>query len=126
MPLKKKSNTAKSTEKNDKKLTDSFKSVKNVKLSRHSSKKSIGADEEVKVPVYEEVLKQFDLNADYGPMIGISRTDRLKRAEYFNLALKDDVKDILHDIDLLQKHPELDLNIWHDIEHNTYVANNKY
>lgn len=135
MPPKKKSTATKSTKSTatvDKKLTDSFKRVKKFNIDRLD--KSTKADEEakvsvreeIKVPILEEILKQFDLNADYGPMIGISRTDRLKRAKYFNLHLQDEVKDILHDNDLLRKHPELDLNIWHDIDHNTHVANNKY
>ena len=117
--------------KNDKNMAKSFKSVKNknVKVDRHEANKAIEVevDKEVKVKlsVAEEILKGFDLNVDYGPLIGISRTDRLKRAEYFNLNLKDEVKDILYDKDLLQRHPELDLNIWHDMEHNTPVATKK-
>ena len=43
------------------------------------------------------ILKSFDLNCDYGPIIGISRSDRLKRAEYFNLTVSEDVKMILED-----------------------------
>lgn len=125
MPPKKKSTAIKS--RNDKKLTESFKSVKNLKVNDLAVDKATNVDQEDKVvPAFEEILKQYDLNADYGPMIGISRTDRFKRAEYFNLNVADEVKDILCDKDLLQKHPELDLNIWHDIEHNAFISNNKY
>ena len=70
----------------------------------------------VDIPTIQMILKSFDLNCDYGPIIGISRTDRLKRAEYFNLTVSEDVKMILEDQKLLDEYPELNTNIWHDIE----------
>lgn len=62
-----------------------------------------------------EVLRRFDLNINYGPIIGISRQDRLARAEHFGILTADDeeVKQILKDPALPL---ELSLNIWHDLE----------
>ena len=112
----------KNTEKDDKKLTETFQIVKNVISHKTNTKNSTKVD----IPTCQEMLKQFDLNINYGPIIGISRTDRLKRAEYFEIDVKDEVKKILLDTELLKTYPELDLNIWHNIDHDTNLAINKY
>ena len=82
--------------------------------SNNQAKKTITSV--VDLPTIQMILKSFDLNCDYGPIIGISRSDRLKRAEYFNLTVSEDVKMILEDQKLLDEYPELNTNIWHDIE----------
>lgn len=107
-------------EKDDKKLIDTFKPVKPVAISMNIKYNAID------IPRINEILKEFDLNMNYGPIIGISRTDRFKRAEYFELPLKDETKAILKDRELLKKYPELDLNIWHDIERDTFTSVDKY
>lgn len=131
MPPKKKSNSSKKSskinEKEDKKLTETF-----IPVKKSSTRTGKAHNEEIndnyattQVDI-QEILKQFDLDINYGPIIGISRTDRLKRAEYFEIPLIDEVKKILNDQDLLEKHPELDLNIWNDLDDHTYLAINKY
>ena len=142
MPTKPKKNstiTKKSTknkEKDDKKLIEIFKPVKKTSTRRASKNKDINTEGnmdnkgnnkyKVDITNMQEILKQFDLDINYGPIIGISRIDRLRRAEYFKIPLMSKVKEILHDEKLMKKYPELDLNIWHDIDHHTFVATNKY
>lgn len=126
----------KNKEKDDEKLNERFKPVKKTIKRRAAEYKDTHTegkkeDEEnnkykVDITTAQETLKHFDLDINYGPIIGIYRTDRLRRAEYFNIPLASEVKRILHDKILLKKYPELDLNIWHDIDHHTYVAINKY
>ena len=106
-------------------ITDAFERVKkpvskrgkkfsNTETSNTQAKKTITSVFDL--PIIQMILKSFDLNCDYGPIIGISRSDRLKRAEYFNLTVSEDVKMILEDQKLLDEYPELNTNIWHDIE----------
>lgn len=133
--LKKKSKTTKKStkikEKDDKKLIETFKPVKKT-ITKSSS--DISTEDKRRSNKYkvhditnmEEILKQFDLDINYGPIIGISRSDRFRRAKYFKIPLMSKVKEILQDEKLMKKYPELDLNIWHDIDHHTYVATNKY
>lgn len=131
MPPKKKSTYSKKSlkinEKEDKKLTETFKPVKKTSTRRGKvHKEEISDNDDTALVDIQGILKKFDLDINYGPIIGIPRSDRLKRAEYFEIPLLDEVKKTLHDKDLLKAHPELDLNIWNDIDHNTYVAINKY
>ncbi|XP_035690807.1 DNA polymerase delta subunit 4-like [Branchiostoma floridae] len=42
-----------------------------------------------------QLLKQFDLNPDYGPSIGITRLERWERAEKFGLTPPEDVRDLI-------------------------------
>lgn len=93
-------------------IADAFKRVKKPKTKTVASKKAA----EIDIPSIESILESFDLNFEYGPIIGITRLDRLIRAEYFNLAVSDNVKNILKNQALLEEHPELNLNIWHDLE----------
>ena len=98
-------------------ITDTFKRVKKATGKGGTLKKKIRKDiNDIDVQSIQAILKSFDLNCDYGPIIGILRTDRLIRAEYFNLAVSEDVKRILKDRKLLEEFPELNLNIWHDFE----------
>lgn len=64
----------------------------------------------------QQVLRNFDLNMNYGPILGIPRTERLGRAQRFNLPVDPAVSTILQDSGLLAVHPELDLNMWHDLD----------
>lgn len=102
------------------KIVDTFKRVKKTttqKPSRNKSEKDSKHDvNESDLLSMQAILKEFDLNYDYGPIIGIFRTDRLIRAEYFDLAVSKDVKKILENRNLLEKYPDLNLNIWHNIE----------
>lgn len=93
-------------------IADAFKRVKKPKTKTVASKK----EAEIDIPSIQAILESFDLNCDCGPIIGITRLDRLIRAEYFNLAVSDNVKNILKNQALLEEHPELNLNIWHDLE----------
>lgn len=90
------------------KVTDSLKRVKNSTTKAKTK--------EVDLAASEAVLREFDLNVDYGPLVGISRLDRLLRAENFNLPVKPEISKILKDSELIHAHPELNLNIWHDLE----------
>jgi hypothetical protein len=63
-----------------------------------------------------KVLKAFDLDMDYGPMLGIMRTARLKRALALGFPVSDQVCQVLENRRLLGLHPELNLNIWHDMD----------
>ena len=92
------------------KVTESLKRVK------HSTTKKETKTKEVDLVASEAALREFDLNVDYGPLVGISRLDRLLRAESFNLPVKPEISKILKDSELIQAHPELNLNIWHDLE----------
>lgn len=97
----------------NKNIKNSFKSVKWT-----GGFKDIGpkAKKAVDLQKIQEILKEFDLNADYGPIIGIPRTARYIRALNFNLSIKEEVTEILTDQELLEDYPEINLNIWHDIE----------
>lgn len=64
----------------------------------------------------EKVLKEFDLNTDYGPNIGISRSARYERARNFGKEIKEEVETFFENKELLTANPELDFNLWHDIE----------
>lgn len=113
---------------NETKLTDTFKRTKKSKKNSKSLDKKKKSDEsgsscefsadlsELEIENINEFLKEFDLNCDYGPLIGISRTDRLRRAEYFNLPLNPKVQNILQDEKIMKKYPDFDLNIWHNYE----------
>lgn len=105
---------------------DSFK----FKKSKHSHSKSKSIEEAKKestakdgtlTPInlesIEELLKDFDLNCDFGPIIGITRTDRFIRAERFNLPITSEIKNIFKDTELFRNNPQLDLNMWHNLEH---------
>lgn len=133
MSYKRKSTTTKKlsnfNERRDETLTESFKPVKKTTARRGTDKneaKEVVDDDKVNIVNLQEILKEFDLDINYGPIIGISRTDRLRRAEYFNLSINFEVKKILHDEKLLKQFPELDFNIWNDIDDNTFMAINKY
>ncbi len=90
------------------KITSSLKSVKPKSCSAPSEKRKIKnwAKEEA-------ILRCFDLDINYGPIVGITRRDRLSRAEYFNLPVNQEVKNILNDPNLPSA---LNLNMWHDLE----------
>ena len=89
------------------KITSTLKPVKPRSASKTKEKQQKNWDHE------REVLRCFDLDINYGPLVGISRRDRLARAESFSIPVSDEVKRILHDLELPD---ELDLNIWHDLE----------
>lgn len=55
-----------------------------------------------KLPIYEKILRHFDLSSEYGPCIGMTRLHRWKRAQGLSLnppievlavLLKEDEKD---------------------------------
>ena len=100
----------------NKSIADAFKRVKKPNRKGRSCKTKSNEPDTLDASSSQEILKCFDLNCDYGPIIGITRTDRLIRAEYFNLTVSEDVKKVLKDDRLLIKYPELNLNIWHDLE----------
>jgi hypothetical protein len=106
MPPKKTKNSPETS-----KISDSFKRVKSSRKSAPTKQvKSKNLNE------LEEILREFDLNVDFGPFVGILRSERYKRAISFNLPVKSQVKQIFEDSELLKEHPELDLSIWHDLE----------
>lgn len=127
MPPKKKSTQSKNTkiikaklnENDTAKIKDTFKPIKSIQALRSKKtdkSKVVVVNEAIDIANYQEILKEFDLNSDFGPIIGIPRTARLNRAQYFNIPVKDEVVRILKDEKLLDAFPLLNLNIWHNIE----------
>ena len=113
--------------KEETKLTETFKRTKKSKNSKIvADKKELNDAESTcetltdlsqdNIDNMNNLLREFDLNCNYGPLIGISRTDRLRRAEYFNFPLDSKVQEILDDENMMKKYPEFDLNIWHNYE----------
>lgn len=115
------------------KLTDKFKRIKKNKNSKsetidkikesdvaESTCAALNSDlSKSEIENIYNFLKEFDLNCDYGPFVGISRSDRLRRAERFNLPINLKVKLILENEKIIKKYPEFDLNIWHN--YNTFI-----
>jgi hypothetical protein len=91
------------------KITSKFKPIKASSTTSTAEKqpKSRNWDQE------REVLRCFDLDINYGPIVGITRKDRLARAENFAIPICDAIKQILNDPELPN---ELNFNIWHDLE----------
>lgn len=123
----KKNKNKKNVAKEETQLTDTFKRTKKSKNSKHVDEKKELNDAEStcenlaelsrsEIDNMNNLLIEFDLNCIYGPMIGISRTDRSRRAEYFNLPLNSKVQNFLDDENIMKKYPEFDLNIWHNYE----------
>ena len=104
-------------------VTEMFKSVKiaNKRVDAKFFKNERTAKESNPSPSLtmsemQEILREFDLNVDYGPILGITRTARFKRAILFDIPVKNEVFRILSDQNLLKHFPQLNLNIWHGIE----------
>uniref|UniRef100_A0A8C4SI27 DNA polymerase delta subunit 4 n=1 Tax=Erpetoichthys calabaricus TaxID=27687 RepID=A0A8C4SI27_ERPCA len=74
-------------------ITDTFKVVKKAKIKEAKEGKVVKPDPEQEpelVPVPQrqldlDLLKQFDLNWEFGPCIGITRLQRWERAEELGL-----------------------------------------
>lgn len=129
-PRKKSENLAKKSanigKNENKNLTETFKPVKKTKAKANKKKLEVESIEQsiksksdkltIDISAFQEILKEFDLNCDYGPIIGIPRTARYNRAKNFNLPIKGEITQILTNLELLQEYPDLDLNIWHNIE----------
>ncbi|XP_031552455.1 DNA polymerase delta subunit 4-like [Actinia tenebrosa] len=88
-------------------ITDTFPTVKKQKVIKQKPQSAKTQDKkaevkkiDVGVSVQDEktrlsLLKEFDLNSEYGPCIGISRLQRWERAEKFGLHPSQDIKDII-------------------------------
>ena len=62
-------------------------------------------------PEEEEALKRFDLEAKYGPCIGLSRKQRWNRANRYGLAPPAKVRELL---ELLDANDERQHALWHN------------
>lgn len=116
------SKSERNSEKEESDLTRTFQRIKQPKSSTDSKQNDAEVDVkcldvmEENIEEFRKDLKAFDLNCDYGPFIGITRHARLTRAEYFNFQVDEGVRSVLKNENFLKKHPDLDMNIWHDIE----------
>lgn len=98
------------------KISNICKRRKGAASTETKSTRNVGEDDNLTHGQMEQVLREFDLNMAYGPFLGISRLARLERAERFALPVDARVGQILHDRELLETQPELNLNIWHDMD----------
>ena len=66
----------------------------------------------VELETIDNELRQFDLNMKYGPVSGLSRTQRWQRAHDLNLNPPSEIKVYLEDESLRQQMPNLDKHLW--------------
>lgn len=60
-------------------------------------------------------MRQFDLNPQYGPCVGITRLERWERAQRLGKAPPAQVKALLTDPATTKAIPDINNNLWHDI-----------
>lgn len=108
-------------------ITDAFKQVKShsVQARKNIKKEAVVNDAEIarKTPdlsykrdekqfsVDLEILRSFDLQAEYGPCIGITRLERWERANRFGLNPPKIVRDIAEKNKEDERYVEC---VWHD------------
>jgi hypothetical protein len=62
-----------------------------------------------------ERMRQFDLNPQYGPCVGITRLERWERAQRLGRMPPAEVKAALTDPATTEAIPDINKHLWHDI-----------
>ena len=95
------------------KAASSFSTKKNPARSPSRGKAAKPADAEHER--LEDLMRQFDLNPEYGPCVGITRLERWERAQRLGKMPPAEVKAYLTDPAIIRQIPTINYNLWHGI-----------